>query len=172
MTEILLIVTLNNQFTSHITCLTSQLQSTIGVELNLLFNVTKNGISVMHVTSQRCASGLKKKLDLRLGSQRYTHFVGFFNVPVQTLAWDHPFYTFIHRPIYSPFTTRCGYGGHIIGPAWFASAAHNRRTPGPRNVPHPVSAHAHFLTRRSRNPPLCAGEDRPATTGAIWRPIN
>ena len=54
-------------------------------------------------------------------------------------------------------------------PLFVESAAHNRRTPGPRNVPHPVSAHAHFVTRRTRNPPLCAGEDRPATTGAISR---
>ena len=30
-----------------------------------------------------CAGGLKKKLDLRSGSQRHRHFVGFFNVPVQ-----------------------------------------------------------------------------------------
>ena len=30
----------------------------------------------------RCASGLKKKLYIRSGSQRHRHFVGFFNVPV------------------------------------------------------------------------------------------
>ena len=30
----------------------------------------------------RCAGGLKKKLDLRSGSQRHRHFAGFFNVSV------------------------------------------------------------------------------------------
>ena len=38
------------------------------VELNWLFNVTINDISVIHVTAHRCAGGLKKKLDLRSGS--------------------------------------------------------------------------------------------------------
>ena len=38
------------------------------VELNLLFNVTINDISVIYVTAHRCAGGLKKKLDLRSGS--------------------------------------------------------------------------------------------------------
>ena len=33
------------------------------------------------MTAQRCAEGLKKKLDLRSGSQRHRHFIGFFNVP-------------------------------------------------------------------------------------------
>ena len=49
---------------------------------NWLFNVTINDISVIYVTAHRCAGGLKKKLDLRSGSQRHRHFVGFFNVPV------------------------------------------------------------------------------------------
>ena len=52
------------------------------VELNWLFNVTINDISVIYVTAHRCAGGLKK-LDLRSGSQRHRHFVGFFNVLVQ-----------------------------------------------------------------------------------------
>ena len=66
-----------------------------------LFNVTWNDISVIYVTAHRCAGGLKKKLDLRSGSQRHRHFVGFFNVPVQAPTRDHPFYTVIptHRPI-------------------------------------------------------------------------
>ena len=38
------------------------------VELNWLFNVTINDISVIYVTAHRCAGGLKKKLDLRSGS--------------------------------------------------------------------------------------------------------
>ena len=33
-----------------------------------LFNVTINDISVIYVTTHRCAGGLKKKLDLRSGS--------------------------------------------------------------------------------------------------------
>ena len=61
------------------------------VSVNLLFNVTINDISVIYVTAHRCAGGLKKKLDLRSGSQHHRHFVGFFNVPVQTPTQDHPF---------------------------------------------------------------------------------
>ena len=44
-------------------------------EVNWLFNVTINDISVIYVTARRCAGGLKK-LDLRSGSQRHRHFVG------------------------------------------------------------------------------------------------
>ena len=50
--------------------------------MNWLFNVAINDTSVIYVTAHRCAGGLKKKLDLRSGSQRHRHFVGFFNVPV------------------------------------------------------------------------------------------
>ena len=50
--------------------------------MNTLFNVKINDISVIYVTAHRCADGLKKKLDLRSGSQRHRRFVGFFNVPV------------------------------------------------------------------------------------------
>ena len=64
------------------------------VELNWLFNVTINDISVIYVTAHRCAGGLKKKLDLRSGSQRHRHFVGFFNVPVLAPTRDQPFYPF------------------------------------------------------------------------------
>ena len=35
-----------------------------------------------YMWQHRCAGGLKKKLYLRLGSQRHRHFTGFFNVPV------------------------------------------------------------------------------------------
>ena len=70
-------------------------------ELNCLFNVTINDISVIYVTAHRCAGGLKKKYDLRSGSQRHRHFVGIFNVPVLAPTRDQPFYTVIptHRPI-------------------------------------------------------------------------
>ena len=50
-------------------------------EWDWLLNVTCNDISVIYVTAYRCAGGLKK-LDLRSGSQRHRHIVGFFNVPV------------------------------------------------------------------------------------------
>ena len=61
------------------------------VELNWLFNVTINDTSVIYVTAHRCAGVLKKKLDIRSGSQRHRHFVGFFNVPVQAPTRDQPF---------------------------------------------------------------------------------
>ena len=92
MTEISLIVTLNNQFTSphyyHIRLLELFLFICVVClllwgEVNWLFNVTINDISVIYVTAHRCAGELKKKLDLRSGSQRHRHFVGFLNVSVQ-----------------------------------------------------------------------------------------
>ena len=51
-------------------------------EWDWLFNVTCIGISVIYVTAHRCAGGLKKKMNLRSGSQRQRQFVGFVNVPV------------------------------------------------------------------------------------------
>ena len=50
-------------------------------------NVTISDISVKYVTTQRCAGGLKKKLDLQSSSQRHRHFGGIFNVPVQAPTW-------------------------------------------------------------------------------------
>ena len=84
-------------------------------EWDWFLNVTCNDNSVIYVTAQRSAGGLKK-LNLRSGSQRHWHFVGFVNVPVQAPTRGHPFYTVIqrNRPIYSPFTTRWGYGGHFL----------------------------------------------------------
>ena len=63
-----------------------------------LFNVTCNEISVIYVTAHRCACGLKKKLNLRFGSQRHKHFAGFFNVPVQAPTRGHPFYGYYEKP--------------------------------------------------------------------------
>ena len=70
-------------------------------EVNWLFNVTINDISVIYVTAHRCTGGLKKKLDLWSGSQRHRHFAGFFNVPVLAPTQDHTFYTVIttYHPI-------------------------------------------------------------------------
>ena len=84
-------------------------------DVNWLFNVTINDISVIYVTAHWCAGGLKK-LDLRSGSQRHRLFEGFFNVPVIAQTRGQPFYTVIprNRPILSPFTTRLGYRGHIL----------------------------------------------------------
>ena len=56
-------------------------------EWDWFLNVTCNDISVIYVTAHRCAGGLKKKLNLRFGSLRRRHFVGFFNVPVQAPTW-------------------------------------------------------------------------------------
>ena len=80
--------------------------------MNLLFNVTINDISVIYVTAHRCTGGLKKKLDLRSGSQRHRHFVVFFNVPVLAPTRYHPFYTVI--PFSRLLRSRWGYGGHIL----------------------------------------------------------
>ena len=73
--------------------------------MNWLFNVTINDISVIHVTAHRCAGGLKKKFDLRSGSQRHRHFAGFFNVPVQAPTRDQPFYMAITNPVCKECTT-------------------------------------------------------------------
>ena len=59
------------------------INNTLYCEVNWLFNVTINDISVTYVTAHRCAGWLKKKLDLRSASQHHRHFVVvFFNVPV------------------------------------------------------------------------------------------
>ena len=89
---------------------------TVWGEVNWLFNVTINDISVIYVTAHRYAAGLKKKLDLQSGSQRYRHFVGILKVLVQAPTRGQPFYTVIprNRPIKSPFTTRWRYGGDIF----------------------------------------------------------
>ena len=75
--------------------------------MNWLFNVTINDISVIYVTAHRCAGGLKKKMDLRSGSQRHRHFVGFFNMPVQAPT---RFFKVIptHRPISRHFYDTLG----------------------------------------------------------------
>ena len=94
-------VTIGYVFHSTDVSATRKVRNGCTVELNWLFNVTINDISVIYVTEHRCAGGLKKKLDLRSGSQRHRHFVGFFNVPVLAPTRDQPFYTVIptHRPI-------------------------------------------------------------------------
>ena len=61
------------------------------------------------MTEHTCA-GRMKKFDLRSGSQRGRHSLGFFNVPVQAPI----LYGYSEKPPKSPFTTRWGYGGHIL----------------------------------------------------------
>ena len=63
--------------------------------MDWLFNVTIDDISVIYVTAHRCAGGLKNKMDLRSGSQRHSHFLWFFNMPVQ--APTKTFYTVMPR---------------------------------------------------------------------------
>ena len=66
-------------------------------EFDWLLNVSCNDISVIYVTAHRCAGEIKKKFDLRSGFQGHTHFVGFFNVPVQSTTRGNPFYMVIPR---------------------------------------------------------------------------
>ena len=64
-------------------------------KVNWLFNVTIKNFSVIHVTAHRCAGGLKKKwLDLRSGSQRHRHFVGFSIVGATVTV--HQFFCILH----------------------------------------------------------------------------
>ena len=58
-----------------------------------------NDISVISVTAHRCVSGMEK-FDLRSGSKRHRHCVGFFNVPVQALTRGQPFYGDSEKPPY------------------------------------------------------------------------
>ena len=61
--------------------------------------VSKIGCLTPHATIfqlHRIAGGLKK-LYLRSGSQRHSHFVGSFNVPIQAWTRGQPFYTIIMR---------------------------------------------------------------------------
>ena len=64
----------------------------------LLFNLTCKDISVICVAAQRCAGWLKKKLDVRSGSQLNRHFVGFFNVPVQVQTRGNSFNSHSEKP--------------------------------------------------------------------------
>ena len=58
----------------------------------------------------------EEEVGATVGSQRHKHFPGSLNVPVQAPTRDQSFYTVIptHHPNWSPFTTRWGYGGHIL----------------------------------------------------------
>ena len=81
-----------------------------------LLNVTFNDISVIYVTTLRCAGRLKKKFDLRSGSQPHRQFVGFFYLPVQAPTRDHPFYSYSEKQPHFIRLLRCGlgYGGPFL----------------------------------------------------------
>ena len=51
-----------------------------------------------------------------VGLPRHRHVEGFFKMSVKASTRGEPFYTVIPRncPIQTPFTTRWGYGGHIL----------------------------------------------------------
>ena len=85
-------------------------------EWGWLLHVICKDISVIYVTVHRCTGGLKKKFDIRSVSQRHIHFVGFFNVPVQALIRDQPFYGYSEKPPQFSRLLRYarGYGGHIL----------------------------------------------------------
>ena len=93
--------------------------------MNWLFNVTINDISVMYVTAHRYAGGLKKKLtlDLRSGSQRHRHFVGFFNVPVQV----YNKVTSGNKAMYTVLVN-CPIGANVL------LVSTNRTYPSPKNA--------------------------------------
>ena len=86
-TEISLHVTSSIQ--SHLTHATRNLCVCVCVCacVNWLLNVTINDISVIHVTTHRCAGGLKN-MDVRSGS----------NVPVQSSTQGNPFYGNFEKP--------------------------------------------------------------------------
>ena len=52
-----------------------------------LFNVTCNDISVIYVTAHRCEA--TEEIELRSGSKRHRHFVGFINVPSKRCLTSH-----------------------------------------------------------------------------------
>ena len=68
------------------------------------------------------AGGLKKKLDLRSGSQRHRHFVRFFNVPVQAPTRDHPFIRWLRHT--APIS-------RLLRSHWDTEDTFSTKTPGP-----------------------------------------
>ena len=117
--------------------------------LNWLFNVTINDISVIYVTTHRCAGGLKEKMDLRSGSQRHRHFVGFFNVPVQAPTRDQPFYTVRLGYCFTPYQRLRLYNGAPL--VAFCDTVGIRRTYS--RLKPPASPRGTFLYGDSDTPP-------------------
>ena len=109
-------------------------------EVNWLFNVTINDISVIYVTAHRCTGELKK-LDLRSGSQRHRHFVGFFNVPILAPTRGHRWFRHT-APFSRLLRSRWGYEGHILD-----------LTPGPSRGFIVIRYKIFFKQRRPREGP-------------------
>ena len=59
---------------------------------------------------------IEEEVEPTVGLPRHRHFVGFFNVPVQTPTRDPPFYGFSEKPPHFSRLLRhaWGYGGHIL----------------------------------------------------------
>ena len=57
-----------------------------------------------------------RRFELRSGSQRHRHYVGFINVPVQAPTRSQPFYGYSEKPPHFSRVLRhaWGYGGHIL----------------------------------------------------------
>ena len=70
----------------------------------------------------------EEEVDPRSGSQRHRHFVWFFNVPVQALTRDHPFYGYSETPPHF---------SHLLQHAWGYG--------GPIRILHPKGSHREDL---------------------------
>ena len=99
----------------------------ISGEVNWLFNVTINDISVIDVQVD-----WRRKLDLRSDSQRHRHFVRFFNVTVQARTRGHPFIRLFREiaPFYSHLLRHAGDTGDIFstyspGSLWGINQSHS-----------------------------------------------
>ena len=59
---------------------------------------------------------IEEEVEPTVGLQRHRHFVGFFNVPVQTPTRDPPFYGYSEKPLHFSRLLQhaWGYGGHIL----------------------------------------------------------
>ena len=59
---------------------------------------------------------IEEEVEPTVGLPRHRHFVGFFNVPVQTPTRDPPFYGYSEKPPHFSRLLRhaWGYGGHIL----------------------------------------------------------
>ena len=66
-------------------------------ESDRLLNVTCNGISVIYVTAHISAGRLKRRWDIRSGSNRQRYVVVFFNVSVQAPTRGQPFYGYSEK---------------------------------------------------------------------------
>ena len=66
-------------------------------ESDRLLNVTCNGNSVIYVTAHICAGRLKRRWDIRSGSNRQRHVVVFFNVSVHAPTRGQPFYGYSEK---------------------------------------------------------------------------